>query len=217
MFKKGIILSGGEGLRMLPITEYIPKALVKKNNKELINHNIDLFRDNNITQIVVTYNYLSEILFTKINKKTDVFLNTTNKDNSYFIFNTIISEINSPFVLVPCDIIFDINFEELYNDYISQGEPPIMIVGVNPIEGIDGDYIHHVNNNIKSLNRDKKEIFYCSGIQVINPKKINDLIKKCDNFYGVWDSLIKINKLKLSNIHPIKWLAFDKIEHLENG
>ena len=41
--------------------------------------------------------------------------------------------------------------------------------------------------------------------------------KKCDNFYGVWDSLIKINKLKLSNIHPIKWLAFDKIEHLENG
>ena len=44
-----------------------------------------------------------------------------------------------------------------------------------------------------------------------------DLVKKCDNFYGVWDSLIKINKLKLSNIHPIKWLAFDKIEHLENG
>lgn len=217
MFNKAIILSGGEGLRMRPITEYIPKALIKKNNKELINYNIDLFHNNEISQIIVTYNYLSDILFSKINKKVTAFLNTTNKDNSYFIFNTIISEINEPFILVPCDIIFDINFKELYTDYLNQGEPPIMIVGVNDVEGIDGDYINHIDNNIISLGRDKKESFYCSGIQIINPKKINDLITKCDNFYDVWNSLIKINKLKLSNTHPTKWLAFDKIEHLKNG
>ena len=56
---------------------------------------------------------------------------------------------------------------------------------------------------------------YCSGIQIINPKKINDITEKSDNFYGVWKQLIAKKQLYCSNIYPKKWYAVDNLSQLE--
>jgi NDP-sugar pyrophosphorylase family protein len=81
MFKNAIILSGGLGSRMKPITEYVPKALVKVNNVFLIDHVINFLNSTNIENIYVTYGYKGDILVKELENKVSGFINTKNKDN----------------------------------------------------------------------------------------------------------------------------------------
>ena len=80
MFNNSVIIAGGNGSRMRPLTDYIPKALVKVDGVPLINHSINLLSGYDIN-IYVTYNYLSNILFEKTNSKVKGFINPINQDN----------------------------------------------------------------------------------------------------------------------------------------
>lgn len=51
--KKAIILAGGEGSRLLPLTLEIPKPLITIKKKPLINYNVDLFLRYGIENILV--------------------------------------------------------------------------------------------------------------------------------------------------------------------
>ena len=215
MFKKSIIISGGLGTRMLPITEYLPKASIRLGEHKLSEYSINFFKKNGINQIFMTYSHLSEILFKDFKDKINVFINTNNKDNSFFLTQTFVSELDEPILIVPCDIIFKIDLNKLYLDYIDLGSPEILLVPVNIKDGCDGDFIHYENNIVNKLDRNIKSEIYCSGIQVINPKKLNNLInEKFDNFYSIWSDLIKIQKLKVSNIFPEEWKSYDKIRDI---
>ena len=53
---KAIILAGGKGTRLYPITKEIPKPLIPVNKKPIISHLVDLFRSHGITDIAVLIN-----------------------------------------------------------------------------------------------------------------------------------------------------------------
>ena len=213
MFKNSIILAGGLGVRMKPITDYIPKALVKVKNEPLIDYVINMLGDN--IKKYVTYNYKSDILFNNTNLKVNGYINTTKKDNSFFLYNSFVSYMNEPIIVVPCDMIMDINLGDVYNDYFNLGEPAIMIIGVEPDNNISGDFItHDKNNKIIKLDRHTPTNIYCSGLQIINPFKVNNITNKNDNFNNVWDELINLGELKISNIKPISWSCYDDIKNI---
>jgi hypothetical protein len=52
-----------------------------------------------------------------------------------------------------------------------------MIIPTKPIKGLAGDYIFKKKNIVQKLSRKNKSDIYCTGIQVLNPKKINDKLK----------------------------------------
>ena len=64
------------------------------------------------------------------------------------------------------------------------------------------------------ISRIKKSEIYCSGIQILNPKKINNLLKEKNDFKEVWKSLIEKKKLVVSDIVPKKWFTIDRVEQL---
>lgn len=55
-----IVLAAGQGTRLRPLTNYIPKCLVKYKNKSLIDYQLDLFGQNNITDINVVLGYRAD-------------------------------------------------------------------------------------------------------------------------------------------------------------
>jgi hypothetical protein len=61
-----------------------------------------------------------------------------------------------------------------------------MLIPVKPVKGIEGDFIQTENNQITALSRTEKTPIYGSGIQILNPKKINDSTEKAADFYAVW-------------------------------
>ena len=94
-----------------------------------------------------------------------------------------------------------------------------MVVPVEPIKGLEGDYIFEKDGVVKELSREKKSNYYCSGIQILNPKRINDSISICNDFSEVWSKLIKIDGLYSSSVIPESWYAVDdltQLNHLNN-
>ena len=57
-----VLMAGGKGERLRPLTEKTPKPLLKVGDKAIIDHNIDRLIDYGIKHISVTVNYLGEQL-----------------------------------------------------------------------------------------------------------------------------------------------------------
>lgn len=55
-----VLMAGGKGLRLRPLTETVPKPLLKVGNKPIIDYNIDRLIEYGIDHISITVNYLKE-------------------------------------------------------------------------------------------------------------------------------------------------------------
>ena len=55
-----VLMAGGKGERLRPLTDNIPKPLLKVGDKTIIDHNIDRLLSYGIKHITVTVNYLKE-------------------------------------------------------------------------------------------------------------------------------------------------------------
>jgi NDP-sugar pyrophosphorylase family protein len=67
-----VIMAGGKGERLKPLTDQIPKPLLPVGEKPIIEHLIDHYANYGIENIFITTNYLSDQLNTFIEtKKSD--------------------------------------------------------------------------------------------------------------------------------------------------
>jgi NDP-sugar pyrophosphorylase family protein len=214
LIKHVIILAAGRGMRLMPLTKKIPKALVKLHNQSLILRGIKKIR-NYTKNIHITVGYRGSMIAEHVIKnKVNSVINTDGKGNCWWIFNFPFNLLNEPILVLTCDNITSIDFQKIFTDYKKKNNPPCMLIPVKPILGLEGDYIHRENNFVKKLSRIKKSEIYCSGIQILNPKKINNLMKEKKDFKEVWKSLIKKKKLVVSDIVPKKWFTIDRVEQL---
>jgi NDP-sugar pyrophosphorylase family protein len=125
-------------------------------------------------------------------------------------------ELDEPVLVLTCDNVIELNFELLIKEYFGHGSPPCMVVPVKPIAGLEGDYIVHEDNVVKRISRQDVTGMYCSGIQIIHPKKVNELVKSATNFYQVWGALIEKGHLYCSDLYPDKWYAVDTLQQLSS-
>jgi len=121
-----------------------------------------------------------------------------------------------PIYVLTCDNVTDIDFKKIENDYFKKRQPLCMIIPTRPVSGLSGDYIFSKNSLVSNLSRKKKSSIYCTGIQVLNPKKINDKIKSTSDFNILWKRLIKIKQLYVSDIVPKRWYTVDNIDNYKN-
>ena len=66
---KAIILAGGRGKRLRPITDKIPKPLILINNKPLIERTIKYLKKYGITEIIISSGYKSNLIEKFLKKK----------------------------------------------------------------------------------------------------------------------------------------------------
>ena len=128
-------------------------------------------------------------------------------------FNSIFRSFDSPLYVLTCDNVTNIDFKKIEKDYYKKGQPMCMIIPTKPIKGLAGDYIFRKKNVIQSLSRKVKTDIYCTGIQVLNPKKINNKIKSTDDFNILWKRLIKIKQLYVSDVMTKKWYTVDNVDN----
>ncbi len=69
-FMKAIIMAGGQGSRLRPLTCTIPKPLVRLCGRPIIEYILDLLNRHGITQAAVTLGYLSERITEHFPEKT---------------------------------------------------------------------------------------------------------------------------------------------------
>ena len=207
------IMAAGRGTRLRPLTKKIPKGLIKFRQTSLIANGIKKLKKF-IDFIHISVGYKGPILAKHlIEEKVSSIINTDKKGNSWWIFNSIFKSFDSPLYVLTCDNVTNIDFKKIEKDYYKKGQPICMIIPTKPIKGLAGDYIFRKKNIIQVLSRKVKSDIYCTGIQVLNPKKINDKIKSTDDFNILWKRLIKIKQLYVSDVMPKKWYTVDNVDN----
>lgn len=215
MINHAIILAAGRGIRLMPKTKKIPKAMVKIKNQTLILKGIKKIQKY-IKNIHITVGYKGSLLAKHvIENKVNSVINTDKKDNAWWIFNFPFKHINQPVFVLTCDNITNIDFNLIERDYIKKGKPECFLVPVKPLKKLEGDFIHRKKNIVTKLSRKIKSDIYCSGIQIINPYKINKIVKNTTNFNQVWAKLIEKKKLKVSDVLPRNWFTIDNPNQLK--
>tara|TARA_Y100001980_G_C14528466_1_gene304169 strand:- start:396 stop:1067 length:672 start_codon:yes stop_codon:yes gene_type:complete len=215
MINHAIILAAGRGIRLMPKTKRIPKAMVKIKNQTLILKGIKKIQKY-IRNIHITVGYKGSLLAKHvIENKVNSVINTDKKGNAWWIFNFPFKHINQPVFVLTCDNITNIDFNLIERDYIKKGKPECFLVPVKPLKKLEGDFIHRKKNIVTKLSRKIKSDIYCSGIQIINPYKINKIVKNTTNFNQVWAKLIEKKKLKVSDVLPRNWFTIDNPNQLK--
>jgi len=114
----GIILAGGKGTRLRPLTYFRPKPLVPIGNRPIIDYVIDVFIKHGITKILVLVNYLGESIrnyLVQRNFPKDIELKVLNL-NSIDTADAVRKarhEIEGDFIVSMGDILSNINLSNL--------------------------------------------------------------------------------------------------------
>jgi NDP-sugar pyrophosphorylase family protein len=214
VIRHGIIMAAGRGMRMAPLTDAIPKPMAPYNGTTLIARGISRLAER-LEHIHVTVGYKKAMLAQHVieHGASSVF-NTEGKSNCWWIYNTILSLLDEPMVVLTCDNVVDLDFALLEENYLSLNSPACMLVPVRPVPGLDGDFVFQENHVVQEISRVKETEMYCSGIQVLNPYRLNQITREGDSFYEVWNQLIDKQQLFVSAVYPKKWYAVDTLEQL---
>lgn len=209
-----IIMAAGRGSRMMPLTDDIPKPMAPFAGSTLIANGIEKIRAR-IRHIHVTVGYKKAMLAQHVieHGASSVF-NTEGHNNSWWIYNTLLRDLDEPIYVLTSDNVVDLDFDLMEENYHALGNPACMLVPVKPVEGLEGDYIFHENHVVTELNRYKQSAIYCSGIQILNPAKVNRMTVEGEDFYSVWQQLIAKKELKSSSVYPKRWFAVDTMKQL---
>jgi len=210
-----VIMAGGKGERLRPLTDTVPKPLLKVGGKEIISYNFDRLLQFGITNQTVTVNYLghkiddfckgynSEINFNII--KEDKFLGTAGSLSLIEDFS------NDVILLMNSDLLTDIDYEDFYKSFI-KNEADILVASVPYPVSIPYAIFEDEDLKVKSFKEKPEYIYYANaGIYLIKRKALN-LIPK-NKFYNATDLMEKIIELDMKLIHyPMHnyWLDIGK-------
>tara|TARA_A100001011_G_scaffold326807_1_gene350578 strand:+ start:1377 stop:2072 length:696 start_codon:yes stop_codon:yes gene_type:complete len=199
-----VVLCAGFGKRLSPLTDKIPKPLLKINNITLLENTLNLIKTLGIEKVLINTFYLKKYIEDFINNKKfdlnikiieekEIILDTgggtlnlikNTEENDFISFNpdTFWSKKNSNEIL---------SMESLY---LSKSIKNILMV-VNKNKSFDkklkGDFLLNSNKLLKS---DQNEYIY-TGCQIFNRSIFSGISEKVFSMSNIWNNLEKKNEL----------------------
>jgi MurNAc alpha-1-phosphate uridylyltransferase len=212
---KAMILAAGYGKRMMPLTENLPKPLLKIGNESLIERNINALLAAGFNDIIINVSYLGSMIKKHV---LEIFPNANISFSEEEIplgtgggvLNAIGLLGKDPFLLINADIYHQINLKDIRQDV-----DIAHLVGVeNPDHNVDGDF--SLNADEVSISNNLNECTW-SGISIINPI-IFDELKIEDAPFDIWKSIlieyVQKNKVTGEFTDSI-WIDTGTIDRLE--
>lgn len=191
-----VIMAGGKGSRLKPITNIIPKPLVPIGEKPIIEVIIDQFSELGAKSFYVSVNYKAEMIqsyFNSIPNKSYLI--------SYFEENKPLGtagslyllkdKINSTFFVTNCDIIIDQDYEEIYQ-YHCQNNYELTVVGALKSFSIPYGAINMQEGGKISSIEEKPELTFVvnTGMYILEPHLIREIPE--NSFFHITDLIENI-------------------------
>ena len=211
---KAIILAGGRGKRLRPITDYVPKPLVPLNNIPIIEWQIRYLKKFGVEEIIICTGYKAEMIKNFLAMKNNLGvkikfsvektpLGTGGaikqaglliKDKSFFVLNG--------------DTITNINLDQL-----AKKQNAIASIELKTKFGI-----METNNDKVTKFREKKEIpnvWMNAGVYHLQKVILQDLPKKGDIEKTVFPDYAKKGKLTTVKFKNAIWYSIDSFKDIE--
>ncbi|WP_374445526.1 nucleotidyltransferase family protein [Epilithonimonas sp.] len=214
-----VLMAGGEGKRLRPLTENTPKPLLKVGDKPIIEYNIDRLANVGIKNIYLSINYLGHQLEAYFgdgcSKNIKIDYLRENKPLGTIGSVLLINEFQYEDILVMnSDLLTNIDFADLYKTFKDSNAD--MIVAATSYH-VDVPYAvleTDENQCVKTLKEKPRYTYFSNaGIYIIK-KKLLSMIP-VDEFYDITDLMEKVIQMDQKIVtYPINgyWLDIGKHE-----
>ncbi|KAF2674290.1 GDP-mannose pyrophosphorylase/mannose-1-phosphate guanylyltransferase [Microthyrium microscopicum] len=184
---KALILVGGFGTRLRPLTLTLPKPLVEFGNKPMIEHQIAALAEAGVTDIVLAVNYRPEIMTKELEKFEEQFgvniefslepepLGTA---GPLKLAEKTLRKDNSPILVLNSDVICDYPFKKLIEFHKSHGGEGTIIVTKVEEPSKYGVVVHKAGHSSCIDRFVEKPVEFVgnrinAGIYILNPSVID--------------------------------------------
>ena len=189
-----VLMAGGKGERLRPLTEKIPKPLLPVGDKAIIDHNIDRLISYGVKNISVTVNYLKEQIedhFAKPRREVQVqtvrepkFLGTIGSIRFVPKFH------NDTVLLMNSDIFTNIDYEDFYLHY-QQHDAEMSVAAIPYNVSIPYGILDLDGRNIQGLLEKPTYNYYANaGIYLIKRRALDEIPD--DTFFNATDLIEKL-------------------------
>ena len=202
--KSALILCAGYGKRLRPITNDVPKPLLKIKNINLLDNTLKFVQSIGINKIKINTFYLSEKIQNFIESKkyplTIDVLSDGEKilDTGGGIYNLINQSDEDDFLILNPDTLWNSNYINIFNNmekYYFKNKVKNLLMVVNKNKSFDVRFKGDFTLNKNKLSKEIKNEFIYTGCQIINKKVFQKINKKIFSISEVWNDLIDNREL----------------------
>ena len=211
---KAIILAGGHGKRLKPITDYVPKPLVPIKNIPIIEWQIKYLKKYGINEVIICTGYKSKMIENYLSVKNTGIKIKFSIEKSPLGTGGAIKKAgkminDKSFFVINGDVITNIDLRKL-----SKKQNSIASIELQTKFGI-----LETNGNKISKFSEKKEIsdlWMNAGIYHLQKQILKDLPNKGDIEKTLFPDYAKKGKLNIIRFKKIKWYSIDTFKDIED-
>jgi dTDP-glucose pyrophosphorylase len=213
-----VIMAGGKGSRLRPLTNDVPKPLLKVGELPILEHNLNRLRKFGVDDFWISVNYLGDQIedYFKNGEERGVKIEYIWEDRPLGTIGAVskITNFRHEYVLVTnSDILTNINYEDFFLDFMNEGAD-ISIVTIPYNVDVPYAVLETNDKRITSFREKPTYTYYSNGGIYLMKKELLDLVPD-DEFYNSTDLMQKaIDKgLKIIS-YPMRqyWLDIGKHE-----
>ncbi|MGK0137850.1 MAG: dTDP-glucose pyrophosphorylase [Algoriphagus sp.] len=218
-----LIMAGGVGSRLRPLTENTPKPLLKVGEKAIIDHNIDRLRSFGVDDFHISVRYLGEQLEEHYSQRdlegTRMQFVWENEPLGTLGAASKIDAFQHEYVLVTnSDILTTLDYEDFFLDFLEK-KADMAVASIPYQVSVPYAVMETENNQVLSFKEKPTYTYYSNGGIYIIKKELLEKIPK-DTFYNATDLMEKViaEGGKLVS-YPIRqyWLDIGKHEDFKKA
>ena len=202
--RTALILCAGYGKRLAPITNDIPKPLLKVNNINLLDNTLKFAQSIGINNIKINTFFLSEQIKNFIEKQNyslniDVVSDGEKiLDTGGGIYNLIKHSEEEDFLTLNPDTLWNSNYINIFNEmekYYFNNKIKNLLMVVKKNRSFDIRFKGDFNLNGNKLSKEIKNEFIYTGCQIINRKIFQHINKNIFSMSEIWNNLLDKKEL----------------------
>lgn len=218
-----VIMAGGRGQRLRPLTDNVPKPLLKVGDKAIMEHNLDRLALFGIDDFWVTVNYLGEQIenYFGQGKEKNIKIEYVWEEKALGTIGAVsqIKNFEHDYILVTnSDLLTNIDYEQFYLEFIKQGAD-LAVLTIPYQVNIPYAVLETINGDVKSFKEKPNYTYYSNGGIYLIKKAMLKYIPQ-DVFFNATDfmnELIKNNLKVISFPFSGYWLDVGKQEDFEKA
>ena len=222
-FSFAVIMAGGEGSRLRPITKNIPKPMLKIGGVPLLQRQVERLAKSGIKRLYISINYLSHIIEDYFGNGQDYgieifYLREEEKLGTAGALSILPEKPSQSIIVINGDILTTFDFESFYSFHTTH-KAKITIASIDHKVNIPYGVIQSNGLTVKKLTEKPSKRFLCNaGIYALSPEALEFIPK--DKFSNMPDLINNCLSKKIPvAVFPIfeYWTDIGTIDDLENA